>query len=145
MKSNAKQVMKRLKQKFDKALLTAPKILANEGVKQFLDNFKTESFEGNKWAKRKVSYKKFTRAQKRWGTMQDRPILIGRTRMLRNATRNSIRHTSTKMIRWSNDVAYAAVHNEGTATTPKRQFMGTGRKFNRALKMKYHQILSRVK
>ena len=97
-----------------------------------MTNFQTESFEGQKWKPRKKS-------------KSTRPILIGRTRMLRNSTRNSIRHYSTKKIRWSNDLPYAAVHNFGNGTTPARPFMKIGRRFTRALKMKYVSILKRVK
>ena len=142
MKSNAKAVFKRLKLKFDKAILDAPKALANEGVKQFVNNFETQSFEGNKWKevqRREPGTFAYKYPKSKGLSRRTRPILIGKTRRLRNATKDSIKHASTRRIRWANSTDYGVYLNE------ERPFMKTGRKFSRALKMKYYSILKRVK
>lgn len=103
MRSNFKAVFKRLEQKLNRAKNETPKVLANEGQKVFVENFKTESWNSNPWKDR----------QKKTG----RPILIGRTRRLINSVRRSVRSANVNRIVWGTDVPYAAVHNFGEQVT----------------------------
>ena len=142
MKSNAKSVFKKLERKFDRVKSDATRVLANEGVKVFLSNFKTESFEGDKWQevqRRQPGTSPFNYPKKRDLNRRSRPILIGKTRKLRNATASSIRYVGKNKIVWGNYLPYAAIQNEN------RPFMKVGRKFTRTLKMKLTSMFRQVK
>ena len=99
MKWNGKAVFKKLEKKLEKCKNEAPKILANEGQKVFLENFATQSWNNMPWPKRKKD--------------TGRPILVGRTRRLINSVRKSVRVARVDRIKWASDVPYAAVHNFG--------------------------------
>lgn len=103
MKSNAGIVLKALAAKIKKAQAGVPKILANVGQNYFLSNFQKEAWRDTvykKWPKRKDKTIK-------------RPVLIGRTRKLRQSVQRSIKEASPNRIRWGTSVPYAEVHNEG--------------------------------
>jgi len=99
MKWNGKDVFKKLEKKLLKVKNEAPKILANEGQKVFLENFATESWNNLPWPKRKKDTGK--------------PILRGKTRRLINSVRKSVRMANVDRIKWGTDVPYAAIHNFG--------------------------------
>lgn len=99
MRWNGKAVFKKLTKHLEKCKTEAPKILANEGQKVFLENFATQSWNNNPWPKRKKDTGK--------------PILVGRTRRLINSVRKSVRIANVNRIKWASDVPYAAVHNFG--------------------------------
>ena len=105
MKWNGKAVFKRLENKLQKARSEAPKILANAGQKVFLNNFQTQSWNGAQWKERKKD--------------AGRPLLIGKTRRLRNSVANSIRFANINRIKWATNIPYAAVHNQGLEVTRK--------------------------
>lgn len=105
MKWNGKQVFKKLTKQLEKVKNEAPKILANEGQKVFLENFSTQSWNNLPWKNRKKD--------------TGRPILIGRTRRLINSVRKSVRMASVNRIKWASDVPYAAVHNFGLTIEKK--------------------------
>lgn len=102
MKSNAKAIInKRLVKALQKTLKDAPKVLGLEGQKMINENFKTQSYEGKKWAPVKSKKKKG-------------PILIGKTRVLVNAARRAYKGFSNGKLTWSVDgVPYAKIHNNG--------------------------------
>lgn len=104
MKTNAKQVFDRINKKVYRVVKDAPRAMANEGVKVFLENFKTESWNNNPWEKRKRS-------------KSSRPLLIGKTRRLRNSVVNSVRSARYDRIIWASYLPYAAVHNYGEQVT----------------------------
>lgn len=120
----------------------APKVLANEGVKMFVENFKSESFEGKKWKnveRRIAGTKPYKYPKKKDLGRRTRPILIGKTRNLRNATVNSVRVANRKRIVWGNYIPYAEVQND------TRPFMKDGAKFRKRLKSKYESMFRGIK
>ncbi len=141
MRSNGRKVIENLKRKFEKVKIEAPKILANEGVRVFLDNFKTESNEGDKWKevqRRQPGTFAYKYPKKKDIGRRTRPILIGKTRKLKNHTVNSIRSYNTKRIRWSNSLPYAGVQNK------TRTFMGAGPVFRKRLRTKFELMYRKL-
>lgn len=142
-RSNAKQVFKNLQAKFEQVKREAPKVLANEGQKAFLDNFKTESFDNKKWKevqRREPGTYAYKYPKSKDLARRSRPILIGKTRRLRNATANSVKQANSRRIKWANYLPYSEVQNE------KRTFMGIDNKFKKRLKDKFEQLYrSRIK
>lgn len=112
--------MQRLQSKFEAVKREAPKLLGNEGTRFFLESFQKKEWGGVPWAKRKPSKNR-------------NPLLIGKTRMLKNSVVNSLRQASVTRIRWASAVPYAQIHNEGgqihkkerTATVGFRKKRGT--------------------
>ncbi len=142
MRSNAKTVFKNLKRKVDKVMADAPRVLANEGVKSFTENFKNQGFEGNSWRnveRRIVGTNAYKYPKKKDLGRRTRPILIGKTRNLRNATVNSVRIANKRRIVWGNYLPYAEVQNDA------RPFMANGSKFRKRLKNKYESMFKFIK
>lgn len=75
-----------------------PEIVGTEVVNSALDNFKTESYFGEKWQERKDKKNK-------------RKILVGKTGDLRRSPR--IITSSPGLVNVGSDVPYAEVHNDG--------------------------------
>lgn len=104
-----------------------PTKLANIAQNYFVHSFYTDSWDGKSWqeVQRRIAG---TDAYKypigRDEARHKRGILIGKTRDLIDSVRHSIRSVSWEQIVLGTDVPYAVYHNEGTATIPKRQFMG---------------------
>lgn len=137
MKSNAKAVMKRLQNKMKKIQSQAPKVLANEGVKVFLNNFKTESFEGDEWDEvdRRIPGTYSYKYPKGKGlARRTRPILIGRTRKLRNSVVNSVKEANVIRIKWGSYLPYSDRQNDD------RPFMKVGKKLRSTLTKKYESM-----
>lgn len=150
MRSNAKKVFKALEKKFDKVLKEAPLVLANEGQRVFNENFKKAEFDNQKWEEvdRRIegtySYKY---PKKKDLGRRTRPILVGKTRRLKNAVNRSINTSKTnkRRIVWGvYDVDYAKYHNEGIGQK-KRQFLGVDAKFKKRLTSKFNKMWRAIK
>lgn len=140
MKSNAKTVFKNIQKKLLAVQRVAPRVLANEGVKVFMDNFRTESYEGDKWEtpeRKEPGTKAYRYPKMRDLGRRTRPTLVGKTRKLKNATNTSVKEANTHRIRWANWLPYAKRHNDGLSGMPKRSFMKAGPVFRRRIRMKY--------
>lgn len=141
MRSNAKQVFKKLQAKFDRIRREAPKVLANEGVKAFKSNFETQSFDGRKWnevQRRIPGTPEYKYPKKLDLKRRTRPILIGKTRELKRSVTGSIREANSRRIRWATYVKYAERQNE------KRTFMGADFRFKKRLRSKFEQMYKRI-
>lgn len=79
----------------------APQVLANEGQRFFVDNFRKEAWEGKRWKGRSSKSK------------NKNPLLVGRTRQLKNAVNRSIKEANKNRIKWGVYLSYAATHNYG--------------------------------
>jgi hypothetical protein len=149
MKSNAKAVIKRIEAKLKRAQAEMPKVLANEGVKHFNKNFTTQSDEGQKWPevkRRESGTFSYKYPKKRYLARRTNPILVGKTRRLKNAVNRSIKSTSQRRIVWGvyGDVGnYGFFHNYGQGQK-KRQFMAITTKLKMVLKNKAYNVFRSV-
>lgn len=101
MRSNAKQVFKRLQSKFDQVKKEAPIILQNEGTRFFTENFRKKSWNDVPWK------------QRARGNKSHNPLLVGKTRRLINSVNRSAREANITRIKWATDIPYAQIHNDG--------------------------------
>lgn len=100
-----------------KSPLTIQNILNNIGdltLKDILQNFNDEEFDGKKWQVRK-NFK------------YDNPIL-NKTGRLKNSFR--IQNKTNNSITIGSDLEYAAYHDEGTNKLPKREMIGDDTELN---------------
>ena len=89
-------------------------------------SWRKQGFDGNKWqeVRRRIEgTNEYKYPIKKGLSRRTKPILIGSGR-LRRKVANSVVLANWNMIKLLVDLPYAAVHNEGTDTTPQRQFMG---------------------
>lgn len=113
-KFNFDQVIKKLEQ----TKSSLPKVLANDTKKFFLASWQKQGWDGNSWAPRK--YNKNKRAAGR--------LILVKSGALRRAVNGSLRSATFSSIRFSVDLPYAKIHNEGLKmkngkAMDKRQYM----------------------
>ena len=149
MRSNAKKVMQRLMNRFETVKREAPEVLSNEGQRYFNKSFRDQRWEGSPWpeVKRRQSGTgafKYARPK----SLRTNPILVGKTRRLKNALNLSSAKgsKSVKRIIWRlTGVEYAEFHNKGKGQK-KRTFMQASPGFGKALKKKFELLYrSRLK
>lgn len=108
--------------------------LANTAKNEFLNNFKTQSFNGKPWQKRK-------------STKDAGRNLLVKSGRLRRDVSNSV-STGHKNSNMSYTLIvnnpYADYNNEGTGRLPKRQFVGTTEELNKKLLLKINQRLKQA-
>lgn len=145
MRSNAKSVIeKRLIKALAKTMRDAPKVLGNEGQKHFQENFNTQSLEGQKWkeVKRRVAGTfAYKYPKKKYLARRTNPILVGRTRRLKNALNRTFKSGMNSRLVWRVDLPYAKAQNNGNNKLPARTFMKLTPKLIKRLKLKFNQIL----
>jgi phage gpG-like protein len=108
--------------------------MANTAKNDFLNNFKTQSFNGKAWQKRK-------------STKDAGRNLLVKTGKLRRDVSNSVSagHKNNNMsYTLIVNNAYADYNNEGTNRMPKRQFIGMTPDLNKKLLLKINQRLNKV-
>lgn len=101
--------------------------LAVLAQKYFVHAFYEQAFDGVKWQevqRRIAGTDAYKYPKDRDLARRKRGILIGKSRDLIDSIRHSIREVNWERIVLGTDVPYAVYHNEGTATIPKRQFIG---------------------
>ncbi len=99
--------IKQMQKRLERALLHAPKVVANEALNFALDNWKKQAFQGavtEPWKKRKDPNK--------WGKVKrpGRGLLVDSGRLRRAGRVKSIT-SSTATLVWN--VPYASAHNNG--------------------------------
>jgi len=129
------------------------KLLASDSKNYFMEAFKNEEWDGNKWKQvdRKIPGTKAYKYPSRPKTSaHSRLILVG-TGRLRKAVANSKKTgsmTNNSFTLVVADVPYAEVHNEGLKTRfftmPKRQFMGDTKALRNIQLARIHKYMDRV-
>jgi phage gpG-like protein len=107
----------------------------------FLQSFKRSGFDGHKWQevqRRIPGTKAYKYPAKKGLRRRTRPILVGKG-SLRRAVNSSLKSVTPNRIRFSVDLPYAAIHNEGLkmrngGMMPKRQFMGNSKEMDKTNK-----------
>lgn len=103
-----------------------PIVVAKETQKNFVGNFTNQGFDGKPWVKPnrvKPGTNEYKYPKTKGLSRRTKPTLT-MSGALRRAVSNSIRSSTFEMIRLVVGLPYASVHNEGTDTTPQRQFIG---------------------
>ena len=146
MRSNASEVIKRLTDKLNRVKREVPKILANEGQKLFNENFRSQTFEANKWEnvkRREPGTFEYKYPKKLYLARRTNPILVGKTRRLKNAVNRAVKSANINRITWGvggSEGKYGYFHNFGIGQK-KRTFMAADFVLRRRLKAKYLQIV----
>lgn len=134
--------------KLNAAKINLPLRLADISKKHFLNNFQTESFDGQKWAqvkRRQPGTTEFAYPKKTDLARHNRKILQGKppTRLFKSIV-NSFRKASWNEIILGSDVPYAQFHNEGTDKLPKRTFMAHDRELDKKVRTEIKNQLDKV-
>ncbi len=150
MRSNARQVIQRLKNKLEHVKRDAPVVIANEGQRHFNEQFYKQRWEGDKWPevdRRKPGTFAYKYPKKKDLSRHTRPILIGKTTRLKQAVNRAIKGTPNhRRIVWGvfgSVGKYAYYHNEGIGQK-KRRFMGVSRSLRMRLKNKFEQVYKKA-
>lgn len=149
MRSNAKAVIANIKKRLDDAMRDAPKILANVGQQHFNKNFAAQSDEGERWPnvkRRESGTFEYKYPKKKYLARRTNPILVGKTRRLKNAVNRSIKSATRNRIVWGVYGApgvYGYYHNYGIGQN-KRTFMRMSKQLRVELTAKYRQVLRRA-
>jgi len=108
--------------------------LANTAKNDFLNNFRTESFDGKSWKQRKND------------KTPGRKLLVKSGRLRRDVS-NSV-SAGHKNGRFSYTLIvknpYAGYNNDGAGALPKRQFVGMTRELNKKLLNKINQRIKSI-
>lgn len=112
--------------------------LANIAKNDFLNNFKQEGFNGQKWKtpKRKIPGTPAYKYPKNKGlSRRTKPTLSGTGRLRRDVANsvNSGKKNSNLSYTLVVNNPYAEYHDNGTGSLPRRQFIGTTESLNRQL------------
>lgn len=137
--------MQRLMNRFDRVKREAPAVLSNEGTRYFNKEFRDQQYDGVKWpeVKRRIpgtgAYKY---PKTKYLARRTNPILVGKTRRLKNALNRAgaagsynVRRIIWRVI----GVEYAQAHNDGKGQK-KRTFMAASKGFGKALKRKFEML-----
>ena len=147
MKSNVRTVIeKRLIKALAKTMRDAPKVLGLEGQRHFQENFNSQSLEGRKWKevkRREVGTFEYKYPKRKYLARRTNPILIGRTRRLKNALNRTFRSGLSNKLIWRVDLPYAKAQNNGNKRLTARTFMKLTPKLISRLKLKFNQMLTR--
>jgi hypothetical protein len=146
MRSNAAAVFKRIADKIKRMQRDIPKILANEGQKHFNNNFKNQRFQNTKWAnvkRRETGTFEYKYPKTKFLSRRTNPILVGKTRRLKNAVNRSIRSANMNRIIWGvygKPGQYGSYHNYGIGQK-QRSFMRIDKNLRKKLRDKYYAIV----
>lgn len=144
MRSNARQVINKMKKAIEKTMKDAPKVLGLEGQRHFQENFAKQSFEGKRWKqvqRRTPGTYAYEYPKRKFLSRRTNPILVGRTRRLKNSLNRSFKSGSSSRMRWEVILPYAQVQNKGNRKIPARSFMRPTQKFQNRLKKKFGEML----
>lgn len=123
--------------------------LANIAKNEFLDNFRAQGFNGQKWkeVQRRTAGTKAYAGNKDTGK-RTRAILQGKgSGRLRKDVANSVangRKNSELSYTLIVDNEYASYHNDGTSKIPQRQFVGMTEKLNKKILNKINEKFSQI-
>ena len=137
-KFNFDQVIKKLEQ----AKSSLPKVLANDTKKFFLASWQKQGWDDGgvkAWAPRKYNKNKRSAG---------RAILV-KSGALRRAVNASLKSATFDSIKFSVDLPYAAIHNEGLKmkngkNMPKRQYMGDSESLRKIQKEKIQKSIDKI-
>jgi phage gpG-like protein len=136
-----------VKRKIEQTKDVLPKIIANQAQNYFVMSWRNQGFDGNKWQevrRRVAGTNEYKYPIKKGLSRRTRPILIGKTGRLRRKVANSVVLANWNMIKLLVDLPYAAVHNEGTANTPKREFMGQTAELTRMQRQRIDSFFDQI-
>jgi phage gpG-like protein len=123
--------------------------LANIAKNEFLNNFRDQGFNGQKWkeVQRRTAGTKAYRGNKDAGK-RTRAILQGKgSGRLRKDVANSVSSgikNSELSYTLVVDNEYASYHNDGTSKIPKRQFVGMTENLNKKILNKINEKFSKI-
>jgi phage gpG-like protein len=123
--------------------------LANIAKNEFLDNFREQGFNGQKWreVQRRIAGTKAYAGSKDRGK-RTRAILQGKgSGRLRKDVANSVSNgQKNSELSYTLIVKneYASYHNDGTAKIPQRQFVGMTEKLNKKILNKINEKFSQI-
>lgn len=137
-KFNFDQVIKKLEQ----AKSSLPKVLANDTKKFFLASWQKQGWDNGgvkAWSPRKYNKNKRSAG---------RAILV-KSGALRRAVNASLKSATFDSIKFSVDLPYAAIHNEGLKmkngkNMPKRQYMGDSESLRKIQKEKIQKSIDKI-
>lgn len=130
----------------------APKILQNEGQAYFNRSYQSQTWEGKAWPevqRRIPGTKAYKYPKGKYLSRRTNPILIGKTRRLKNAVNRASAAGSANVnkIIWrvaGSEGAYGHFHNEGIGQKP-RPFMKASKGLGRVLRKKFATLYRRLK
>jgi hypothetical protein len=146
MRTNAKAVFAKIRARLESAINDIPKVIANEGQKHFNEQFRSQSLEGQKWPevkRRQPGTFEYKYPKKKYLARRSNPILVGKTRMLKNAVNRSVKRVTRTGVIWGvygSEGKYGSLHNMGIGQKP-RPFMRDTRKFRNRLRLKGLQVI----
>jgi phage gpG-like protein len=123
--------------KLDKAKVDLPKLVASDIRNYFVNSFRRQGFDGQKWQEVK-------RREKENQTAKDKKPILIQTGRLRRSVNESIRKTTWDEIVLGIDTPYAKYHNEGTDKIPKRQFMGQSKELDEKVKNRIEKTIKKI-
>lgn len=123
--------------------------LANVAKNDFLNNFREQGFNGQKWreVQRRIAGTRAYAGNKDLGK-RTRAILQGKgsgrlRKDVANSVSNGIKHSELSYTLIVKN-EYSNYHNEGTAKIPQRQFVGMTEKLNKKLLNKINEKFSKI-
>jgi phage gpG-like protein len=123
--------------------------LANVAKNDFLNNFREQGFNGQKWreVQRRIAGTKAYSGNKDLGK-RTRAILQGKgsgrlRKDVANSVSNGIKNSELSYTLIVNN-EYASFHNDGTKRIPQRQFVGMTEKLNKKLLNKINEKFSKI-
>lgn len=123
--------------KLEKAKVDLPKLVASDIRNYFVNSFKRQGFDGQKWQEVK-------RREKENQTAKDKKPILIQTGRLRRSVNESIRKTTWEEIVLGIDTPYAKYHNEGTDRIPKRQFMGDSKELQTKIQARIEKEIKKI-
>jgi phage gpG-like protein len=123
--------------KLDKAKVDLPKLVASDIRNYFVNSFRQQGFDGQKWQEVK-------RREKENQTAKDKKPILVQTGRLRRSVNESIRKTTWEEIVLGIDTPYAIYHNQGTDKIPKRQFMGQSKELDEKVKNRVERTIKKI-
>ena len=123
--------------KLDKAKVDLPKLVASDIRNYFVNSFRRQGFDGQKWQEVK-------RREKENQTAKDKKPILVQTGRLRRSVNESIRKTTWEEIVLGIDTPYAIYHNQGTDKIPKRQFMGQSKELDEKVKNRVEKTIKKI-
>lgn len=123
-----------------------PSVLANEGQKYFNNNFTKQAADGtDKWPevqRREPGTFAYKYPKKKYLARRTNPILVGKTRRLKNAVNRSMKSVNSRRVVWGvygKPGVYGSFHNAGIGQK-ERQFMANTYKFRKTMQIKAVQV-----
>lgn len=121
--------LKRTREEFEREKRNLPIQIGNAGTRMFVDNFRTESFQGEQWkqVKRREAGTPEFKYPKKKGLSRRNKGILNLTGKLRRAVNSSLFTATWERIYWRVASSYGGWHNYGgtiDGRPPKRKFIG---------------------